>query len=198
MGVEHLWKDIDRKTEVLWEKPISSCKGSQIPCGLGWNWTQASLVGGGQLTTWKTKMQNEYIHCLVMYCLYQWNRYVTLFKDVFKIYGLKLFLKSTGYGGLRRMNWELTATWYCTQWQLSEFINKMGTWSVFVSSLVPYLYVLWQLLFAAKYHTVYLAIASSLAGCHWCWNLFIYFCTEYEFLSCMLCTVPVSYLCVMS
>jgi hypothetical protein len=38
MGMEYLWKDIDGKTEVLREKPMSlSCNGPQIPCELGWN-----------------------------------------------------------------------------------------------------------------------------------------------------------------
>jgi hypothetical protein len=123
MGMEHLWKDIDRKTEVLWEKPISlSCKGSQIPCGLGWNWTQASLVGGGQLTTWKTKMQNEYIHCLVMYCLYQWYRYVTLFKDVFKICGLKLFFE---------IHW---------LWRLQAYELRVDTYMILYSVATQWVY----------------------------------------------------------
>jgi hypothetical protein len=179
--MERLWKDIDGKIEVLWEKPISlPCNGPQIPLNPG-------ISGGRWSTNHLKKKVNIFI---VWWCTVCMNGIDMLFysKMFLKYMVWICFLKSTGYGGFRLVNWELIATWYWTQCQLNEFINKMGTWRVGVSSLVPYLHVLWQLLFTAKCHTVYLTVASSLADCHWCWNLFIYYQIQISNLHAEYCT----------
>jgi len=53
MNMEHWWNDkCQMNSELLWEEtvPVPLCP-TQIPCGLHWDGTQASAVGGQEQTT---------------------------------------------------------------------------------------------------------------------------------------------------
>jgi hypothetical protein len=53
VNIQQWWNDIDRKTEGLREKPVPvPLYPPQIPHGLPWAWTWASVVRSWRLTAW--------------------------------------------------------------------------------------------------------------------------------------------------